>query len=120
MGNCVSGLGLGMVKVDLNNKEDVFSTLWDVLSTDNDLTENQDFFRDDTLELGYHSEADRIVDEATRSSECNTVEGFKKVFDDVFKHISTQDYYCVCEFQILELTGSEIILAYAYGGNYSN
>tara|TARA_R110000796_G_scaffold249652_1_gene377678 strand:- start:1973 stop:2335 length:363 start_codon:yes stop_codon:yes gene_type:complete len=120
MGNCVSGLGLGVSVVDLNNKEDVYATLYGVLSVDNDLTENGDYFREDTLDLGYKSEADRIVLESTRGIEINTVELFEESFNEVFEYLTRQDYFGMCEYQIEKLTGSEIMLIYAYGGNYGN
>jgi hypothetical protein len=63
MANCRASLSLSHFKVDLKDKKNIRESLYSLLSQDNDLTENEDYFRDDTLELGYESEADRIIQE---------------------------------------------------------
>tara|TARA_R110000796_G_scaffold1673_3_gene6962 strand:+ start:11438 stop:11800 length:363 start_codon:yes stop_codon:yes gene_type:complete len=119
MGNAKSGLGLSLVRIDLNDGAAVLEDLWDILSVDNDMTENEDYFQEDTLELGYPDEASRIVDEAAKGKQFNTIEGFEEVFNKVFAALSGQEYYCVCDYAIEDLGDGHIILAYAYGGNYS-
>lgn len=118
MSNCTSGLGLGLIKLDLNNREEVISELIGILSVDLDLAENEEMFRVDTLELGYESEAERIVDEETKGKEFTTGEEFKYIFEEVFGWISNDSYFCVCSYEILDLGDGIIVLAYAYGGNY--
>lgn len=118
MGNAKSPLGLGLIRIDLNKRDEVLGELWNVLSVDNDMTENEDYFREDTLELGYKDEAARIVAEAVKDKAIDTVEGFTEAFKKVFLGLSDQEFFCVCDYEIMELEPGVIILAYAYGGNY--
>lgn len=118
MGNCVSGLGLGLIKFNLNNRESVIEKLRDVLSCDGDLTENEDYFRDDTEKLGYETEAKRLVDEAVKDKDLTDVKVFEEVFGEVFSALSGQEYWGVCEYEIEDMGSGIIMVAYAYGGNY--
>jgi hypothetical protein len=119
MGNAKSELGLAMVKVNLNDKDDVLGTLIDVISVDGDLSENEEYYREDTLALGFVSEAERLVEEATKGMCYDSIDKFKIVFDKVFSSLSDQEYFCVCDYTIEDLGDGVIMLAYAYGGNYS-
>ncbi len=118
MANCKAELGMALTIVDLAKKEDVHSTLMGLLSSDNDLTENESEFQYDTLELGYDSEADRIVHEALHKlGYPNTINEFRELVSYVFKYISNQEYYGACEFDIKEVSSTKVALAYAYGGH---
>ena len=116
MGNCTANLSMGMFKVDLNKREEIIGNFYDMLSIDGDLVENEDYFRDDTLELGYDSEAERIVTERTKRKRMNTKEQFIKVMMDVWGAITGQDYYGQCEFDIMDLDDGTFIIAYSTGG----
>ena len=117
MSNCKSGLGLAMFKLDLNDREAVIKSLWEVLEADGDLVENEDYYRDDTLELGYEDEAARLVDEATKGKTFNTLKKFKKIFQEVFDNISGQEFFGGCECSFEDLGDGNIMVAYAYGGH---
>ena len=116
MANCESGLGLGMIKINLNNRDEVIKELGDIISVDCDLHENVDFFREDTLKLGYDSELDRVVDEATKGKDLKDLKVFEEVFSEVFGALSEQEYFGQCEYVIEELGDGVIMLAYVYGG----
>ena len=117
MGNAKSGLGLGLVKFDLINREDIESKLYDVIAVDCDLSENEDYFREDTLELGYESEAHRLVSEAVKDKDLTDVKVFKEVFEEVFSSISGQEYWGDCDVEFEDMGCGIIIVGYAYGGN---
>tara|TARA_R110000772_G_C13310268_1_gene440046 strand:+ start:6486 stop:6851 length:366 start_codon:yes stop_codon:yes gene_type:complete len=121
MANAVSGLGIGNFMVDLNqpNAKELFEgNAYDVLTVDNDMTENEDYFQDDTLELGYEDEADRQVKEAMEGKELTNKDDIDKVFGEIFESLSDQDYFCVCEYDVVELEAGKFLVTYAYGGNY--
>jgi len=119
MGNSKSGLGLGHFIVDLKKTKDVRISLEQLISSDNDLTENVEYFQDDTLELGYESEADRIVKEYIKEHGVpRSVKAFEKAANKVFEAISDQEYFCVCELDVIGIGGGKLVIAYAYGGNY--
>jgi hypothetical protein len=57
---------------------------------DEDFTSNEEYFRDDTLKLGYSSEAERIIDEVLRDKELSTIQ---KITTCIDSQISSSDYY---------------------------
>jgi hypothetical protein len=116
MGNCTANLSMGMFKVDLNNREEIIDNFNNMLSIDGDLVENEDYFRDDTLELGYCSEAERLVEESTKGKRMKTKKQFIKVMMDVWGNITGQDYYGTSEFDTIDLDDGTFIVAYATGG----
>jgi hypothetical protein len=119
MANCRASLGMGHFLVDLKDEKDVYQSLYSLLSSDNDLTENEDYFQDDTLELGYKSEAERVVKEALKEfGQPTTVEEMDRISNKVFEKISRQDYFGVCEISVVGINENKVSLAYAYGGDY--
>lgn len=116
MANCRAGLNLELCVLDLNNREAVVEKLIDILSIDADLSENEDYFSDDTLELGYENEAERIVAESTKRKKFDTPKRFEKVFGYVFSALSNQEYWGECEYRVEDLGDNKIALAYAIGG----
>jgi hypothetical protein len=119
MGNCRSNLSLGTFQVDLNDREATIGKLYDLLECDNDLTENEDYFREDTLELGFDCEAERIWKERTKGKQVNTKEQFEKVFLSVWSAITDQEYYGDYDYDITELGDNKLFVSYCYGGNNS-
>ena len=117
MANCGASLGLTLTIVNLKNEKDVFNNLYNLIGMDNDLTENEDYFQDDTLELGFEDEADRKVKETLQElGYPTTVEEFKIVADRVFEAVSDQEYFGVCELQVEPIGKNKVALAYAVGG----
>ena len=53
MSNCVASTNVSHFIINLNDEMKVLESLNEILEQDNDLTENKDYFQDDTLELGY-------------------------------------------------------------------
>lgn len=118
MANCTASLGTGLSIVDLKNEKEVYDNLYDLISMDCDLTENEEYFKDDTLELGFENEADRRVKEALAEfGKPTTAEEFEKVADKVFDSISNQEYWGVCDLQVKDLGNNKVVLSYAYGGH---
>ena len=61
MGNKSGNLQLGIEVVDKNNIN--VNTLVDLLEMDADFSENEEYFREDTLKFGYENEAHRVAEE---------------------------------------------------------
>ena len=121
MANCTSGLGVVHGIVNFTKKEEVIETLKSCLVIDNDLSENEEYYREDTLELGYESEVDRIVDEAIKELGFPTdIESFTALLNKVTDSISDQEFFCVCELDVIEAGKNKASYVFAYGGNYDN
>ena len=117
MSNCKAGLNLHHQWVNVKSENDVYESLKSLLDVDADLTENEEEFRKDTLELGYENEADRIVKELLDGKTINTIESFKQIAKKVAEHITDQEYYGKCELSFVATTQDCLIIAFATGGN---
>lgn len=107
---------MGMFIVDLKEENKSLGHLYDLLSVDNDLTENEDYFSEDTLELGYDCEADRIFAEKTKDVKIESHADYLRVMEDVWEAITGQEYFGVCEYNTLELEDGRMVVAWATGG----
>lgn len=119
MANCRAEGTLGQIVVDLKKAANIKESLYSLICMDNDLTENEDYFQEDTLELGYESEADRVVDEAIKELGLpRSAKKFKVVAEKVFDAISRQEYFGVCDLEVTSIGNSKVCVAYMYGGDY--
>lgn len=119
MANCISSLGTGLSIVDLKNEKEVYDNLYGLLEVDCDLTENEEYFQEDTLSLGFENEAERRVKEALiELGQPTTAEEFKGVADKVFESISNQEYFGECDLIVKDLGDNKVVLSYTYGGHY--
>jgi hypothetical protein len=120
MANCKAELNLNHFWINIHSEEDVYNSLYSLLEIDNDLTENEDYFRDDTLELGFKNEADRIVKEALEGKRLSSIEDYKAVAKIVAEKITEQEYYGDCQLSFVATTNDCLIVAFATGGSYGN
>ena len=103
--------------IDITNSKRVIETLEGILEVDNDLTENQDYFRNDTLKLGYESEADRIIKEfITEYGVPKTRTEYEKAFNIISDSISGQEYFGECSVDIIEVNDTILSVSFMTGG----
>ena len=117
MSNSKAGLNLNHQWINVTNENDVLESLKSLLEVDADLTENEEEFREDTLELGYENEADRIVKEELKGKTINTIESFKQIAKRISKHITDQEFFGECELSFVATNKNTLIIAFATGGN---
>ena len=103
--------------IDVSNEQDVLDRLMDILFQDNDLTENEDYFREDTLSLGFESEADRIVKEYIKDNGVpkDTLE-YEKAFNKISESISSQDYFGECSAEFVKIDDTKLSVVWVTGG----
>ena len=85
MSNLSGSLNTFTVEIDLKNSKEGLVKLFDA---DADFTENEEYFRKDTLKLGYENEAERVVAEYLKKQKvtnqkelCKAIKFFtKKIF----------------------------------------
>ena len=119
MANCKSELVLNHFWVNIKNEQDIIEGLKSLIEQDCDLSENEDYFRDDTLELGYDNEVDRIVKEAIEELGLPTdITSLRAIVDKVTDAISSQEYFGVCEVSVIAVTEELFCIAFATGGNW--
>jgi hypothetical protein len=121
MSNCVSSLGVVHAVVDTTIEKEVMEFLTACLDHDLDLSENEDYFREDTIELGFENEVKRIIEEARQNDilenpNSNQMETFKSLTAKVVKVIDEQEYFGGCELSIIELDSDRVSAVFTYGG----
>jgi len=70
MGRNNKNIGLAVIEIDINNS---IKGLREIFNLDADFTENEEYYRDDTLKLGFNNEADRIIDELSKDEKFNNM-----------------------------------------------
>jgi len=78
-----------LFEIELINEEVSKQDLID-LFFDNDFTENEDYFQEDTLELGYESEAERLATEFFNNEDMNA---YDKIEACINAQLESSNYY---------------------------
>jgi len=103
--------------VDIKNKKEVESLFEDTLSYDCDLSENEDYFRPDTIKLGFENEVERHVHKVTnRIKEFNN-KNFDKALGKIVDILGEQDYWKDCYHDIIELGDNKVSVCIIIGGD---
>ncbi len=117
MSNCNSSTSVTHFIIDVSNEQAVIDSLNGILEVDNDLTVNEDYFQDDTLELGYESEADRIVKEFINENGVpKTTEQYEKAFSEISDSITEQDYFGGSSLSFLKIDETTLSVCFMVGG----
>ena len=117
MSNCKAGLHLNHFWINVKEENDVIKSLESLLEVDLDLSENEDEFREDTIELGYENEVERIVAEYIKSNGVpNDIKSYKAAAIEISDSITEQEYYGVCNLSFVAIDQKTIIVAFATGG----
>ena len=93
------------------------NSLISILEQDNDFSENEDYYRPDTLELGFENEAERVSKEIFDKNILDVKEdelvGLHQMVSDLFKvegFIGTSSHYGSYEFEIDETEYEYIVV----------
>ncbi len=117
MSNCKAESSVNHFIIDVTNEKEVLESLNQILSVDCDLTENEDYFQEDTLELGFESEADRIVKEFIQDNGVpNTIETYKIAFETISESITNQEYFGETVLSFVEVDENRLSVVFAIGG----
>jgi len=103
--------------IDVSDEQAVIKSLNRILEVDNDLTENDDYFQDDTLELGYESEADRIVKEYIKEHGIpKTTEQYEETFSKISDRITRQEFFGEHSLNFLKVGDTILSVSFMIGG----
>lgn len=117
MSNCKASTSVSHFIIDVSNEQAVLDTLMEIMEQDNDLTENEDYFQEDTLTLGFESEADRIVKEYIKENGVpKTTTEYEKAFNKISESISNQEYFGQCSVDFLKIDDTNISVTFMIGG----
>lgn len=114
MGNLSNQLASFKTEVSLEPAQ-LERNLIDMLDFDLDLTENEEYFREDTVSLGYENEAERLVKEYLAS---NTVSNKKELFeccDEILTRVFDSSFYGNWTLEVVEGRGCfHVVVSYEY------
>ena len=104
--------GLGHILTTIS-KTDPETGIESLFTHDNDFTENKEYFRPDTISLGFENEALRIAREETEKlgGKEITEADIKRIIED--KLISSSSYYDESDIEIIDLE-KEFVVSVAY------
>ena len=118
MSNAVAELGTTVFTANIGDK-DIKEKLLHLLEIDGDLTTNEEYFSEDTLKLGFESEADRIVKTHLEvMGTIDTKEDYKNLIERVWSHIEQQEYFGNTRLEFEDIDDARFVVVAVYGGNY--
>lgn len=110
---------MGLIHFTLSTKydSDIKDALYNIFSHDLDFTENVEYFRKNTLKLGYNDEADRLVTEyLKKNNRIDTLSKVTRAVDKLSKYIfDNSNYYSEHHISVEEVDTDLYSIAIAYG-----
>ena len=106
---------LFICRIDIHGVDE--NSLISILEQDCDFSENEDYYRPDTLELGFENEAERVSKEIFEKNILDVKDdelvGLHQMVSDLFKvegFIGTSSHYGSYEFEIIETEYEYIVV----------
>jgi hypothetical protein len=117
MGNYSNQIGLIHFQIHTKYEGDIKEGLYQIFSHDLDFTENEEYFRKNTLKLGYKDEAERLVSEYVSKHKVNTLSKVTRAVDKLAAKIfDNTNYYSEHHISVEEIDDNlySIAIAYSY------
>lgn len=119
MGNFNSTLTQIHFVLDTTSEESIKKGLYNIFRHDCDFTENEEYFRDDTLSLGYNDEAERIivdyVNHYRKKYTLKKEDDIKNLINQLCLEIFGDDsYYQDWEHDVIKLDNTKFSVAICY------
>jgi len=117
MGNYSNEVGLIHFTLSTKYDSDIKESLYLIFSHDLDFIENEDWFRKNTLKLGYKNEAERLVAEyLKKNSRLDNISKVTSAVDKLAGHVfNNSNYYSEHQISVEEIDENLYSVAIAYG-----
>jgi hypothetical protein len=109
---------MGLIHFQLFTKynSDIKEALYLIFQHDCDFTENEEYFRKNTLKLGYKNEAERLVDEYVNKRKIDSLSQVTRAVDKLAgKVFDNSNYYSEHHISVEEVDDNLYSIAIAYG-----
>ena len=114
MGNLAQQLTAGKVRISLD-PDKIEKGLYDLINFDLDFTENEEYFRQDTLSLGYMDEADRLVKEYILENKITNKKELFECCSDLLGMVFDSSFYGDWTLEVVEShKENEFVVFYSY------
>lgn len=103
--------------LDTSSKEKIKTGFYNIFSQDCDFTENEEYFREDTLSLGYKDEADRLLSEYLFGKTFNTLKSVETMVDKLCSEVFANDcFYGAYESDVIRIDNNlySVSIGYIY------
>lgn len=114
MGNLAGQLTTGKVRISLD-PDKIEKGLYDLINFDLDFTENEEYFRMDTLSLGYENEAERLVKECVAENKITNKKELFECCSDLLGMVFDSSFYGDWTLEVVESSKkNEYVVFYSY------
>jgi hypothetical protein len=114
MGNLSNSLTTEKVRISLD-PDKVKSGLYDLISFDLDFTENEEYFRQDTISLGYKDEAERLIDEYLKENKLENKQDLFECSCELLRMVFDSSFYGDWVVDVSETSKeNEYVVYYSY------
>lgn len=118
MGNYSNQMGLIHFTLSTKYDSDIKEALYLIFQHDLDFVENEEYFRKNTLKLGYKNEAERLVSEyMKKNGRIDNISKVTRAVDKLAKYIfDNSNYYSEHHISVEEIDDNlfSVAIAYAY------
>ena len=114
MGNLAGQLTTGKVKISLDSDK-IEKGLYGLISFDLDFTENEEYFREDTISLGYENEAERLSKEYVAERKISNKEELFDCCQELLGMVFDSSFYGEWDLDVFESKNkNEYVVFYSY------
>lgn len=113
MSNYTNALNIHKVVMSTRSQETTAKGFEELLEFDLDFTENEDYFRKDTLKKGFRSEAHRIAVEKTKKPVKDQADLENRV-NDILGKVFLSQYYGDWEYVVVPMVDDEYTVVVTY------
>jgi hypothetical protein len=114
MGNLSNKLESGKVRISLDSDK-IEQGLYELINFDLDFTENEEYFREDTLLLGYSNEAERLAKEYATERKITNKKELSDCCEELLGMVLDSSYYGEWTLEVTESRKkNEFVVFYSY------
>jgi hypothetical protein len=115
MGNYNNELNQIHFILDTTKKEKVKEELYNIFRHDCDFTENVEFFREDTISLGYKDEADRLINDYLFGKKIKSLKSVEKIVENLCSEIFENDsFYSDYAYDVIQINDTMFSVSISY------
>lgn len=115
MGNYNNTLDQIHFILDATSEEKFKEGLDNIFSNDADFTENVEYFRNDTISLGYKNEADRLISDCIFGRKINRLLDVIKIVEELCYNVfDNKNYYQDWDYNIIKIDDNRFSISISY------
>ena len=115
MGNYNNNLNQIHFILNTDTRENLKEGLYNIFRHDCDFTENEEYFREDTISLGYKNEADRLINDYIFGKKIKSLKSVEKIVDVLCAELFDYGtYYYTYSCTVIKVDETKYSIAISY------